>query len=196
MNYIEAVRTIASRYLEDPNQSVSHRADHIERVLFTARRLAQECFDVDEEILTLAVLLHDINQPYNDKKNHVQLSEQRANDILGAVEYPEERRRLVLQIIREHSTEQLEKASSVEAAILFDADKIDGVGPIGVARVFARFGQSGRPPLEAINWYKEKISIAQEHLHTFEGKRIFAERVRFTLDFLVELTKASRNIAL
>jgi uncharacterized protein len=196
MNYVEAVRTIASGYLEDPNQSVSHRADHIERVLSTARRIAQDFSDVDQEILTLAVLLHDINQPYNDKKNHVQLSEQRARDILAAVEYPEERRRLVLQIIRQHSSEQLEKTSSVEAAILFDADKIDGVGPIGVARVFALFGQSARPPLEAINWYKEKISIAQEHLHTVEGKKIFAERVRFTLDFLIELTEAIRHIAL
>jgi uncharacterized protein len=193
MNYIEAVRAIASQYLEDPNQSVSHRADHIERVLSTAGRIAQGRSDVDGEILTLSVLLHDIDQPFNDKKNHVQLSERRAKAILTRLEYPLERRQRVLQIIREHSTEQIRDTSTVEAAILFDADKIDGVGPIGVARVFAFFGQSGRPPLEAIDWYTKKIAIAREHLHTSEGKRIFEERARFALDFLTELTTEHRN---
>lgn len=111
MNYTEAVRTIASQYLEASNQSVSHRADHIERVLSTAHQIAQGCSNVDEEILTLSVLLHDIDQPFNDKKNHVQLSERRAKDILTTVEYPLERRQRVLQIISEHSTEQLGETS-------------------------------------------------------------------------------------
>jgi hypothetical protein len=88
MNYIEAVRTIASRFLEDSNQSVSHRADHIERVLSTAHQISQSFFDVDREILTLSVLLHDVDQPFNDKKNHVQLSERRAKDILAALRLP------------------------------------------------------------------------------------------------------------
>ncbi len=196
MNYIEAVRTIALHYVEDSVQSVSHRADHIERVLSTARRIAQGRSDVDWEILTLAVLLHDIDQPFNDKKNHVQLSERRAKAILVRLEYPWERKQRVLQIIREHSTEQLGDTSSVESAILFDADKIDGVGAIGVARVFAFFGQSGLPPLEAIDWYKKKITIAREHLHTSEGKRIFEERARFALDFLTELTTQHCNTTL
>jgi len=160
-----------------------------------AHQIALGCPNVDEEILSLAVLLHDIDEPFNDKKSHVQLSERRAESILATIDYPCERRERIVQIIREHSTEQLREASSVEAAILFDADKIDGVGRIGVARVFALFGQSGCSPLEAIEWYKKKMAIAGEHLHTLEGKRIFEGRARFALDFLTELTIEACNTA-
>jgi len=50
MNYIEAVRTIALHYVEDSVQSVSHRADHIETVLSTARRIAQGRSDEGKRI--------------------------------------------------------------------------------------------------------------------------------------------------
>ena len=67
-----------------------------------AHQIALGCPNVDEEILSLAVLLHDIDEPFNDKKSHVQLSERRAQSILATIDYPCERRERIVQIIREH----------------------------------------------------------------------------------------------
>src|SRR5258708_5561467 len=56
------------------DQSVSHRIDHLDRVRRNAIRIAEQLRGVDIEILSLAALLHDVNQPYNNKEKHVELS--------------------------------------------------------------------------------------------------------------------------
>jgi len=105
----------------------------------------------------------------------------------------DERAKQVLEIIAQHSTEHVEtvKPTSNEAKVLFDADKLDGMGVIGIARVFALFGQMGKSPIEAIAWYRNKISLAHHHLQTEEGRRLFEARLEYVVGFLLELEYSS-----
>jgi uncharacterized protein len=109
-----------------------------------------------------------------------------ARRILNRIGYPHERTDKVLAIMAEHSTEDLKtgELSSVEARILFDADKIDGLGPSGIARAFALFGQRGYPPPSAIAWYRKKIETTIRNMKTDPGREMAMERLPFVEDFL------------
>jgi uncharacterized protein len=93
--------------LEAERQSVAHRFDHVMRVRANAELIARSHPEVDVEILTLAVLLHDIDQPFDDKANHVAYSAAAAEKILADLSYPAARAQRVVQAIREHSTETI-----------------------------------------------------------------------------------------
>lgn len=185
----ERVRETAYRTVNRSEQSIAHRSDHLERVMFTAKSIASKMKDIDNELLELAVLLHDVNQPVGRKQEHVELSMRTAEQILLDEGCNGERAMQVLRIISQHSTEHIEivKPASNEAKILFDADKIDGLGAVGVARVFALFGQMGRPPIEAIPWYRNKIAISLNHLQTEEGRRLFESRREYVEEFLRQM---------
>ncbi len=67
---------------------------------------------------------------------------------------------------------------------MFDADKLDGLGASGIARVFALFGQRGLEPEKAIEWYEKKIEIAVKNLQTKEGKRMARKKLKYVKEFL------------
>jgi uncharacterized protein len=186
--------------LGKPRQSVAHRFDHVERVMRNAVKIAASIQGVDYETLELAVLLHDVDEPVGRKAEHVELSLLAARKILQQAGCPSDRANDVLKVIAEHSTEHVRtsKPSTNEARILFDADKIDGLAAVGIARVFSLFGQMGLPPFEAIRWYRNKIDIALEFIQTDEGRRAFLLRLAYVEDFLAEMeaeTEASTGVS-
>ena len=146
------VRSEVLRRINHSGQSVAHRFDHIERVMRNALAIAATMEGADIEILQLAVLLHDVEQPAGKKAEHVELSLRAAEEILRQSGCPDDRASYVLNVIAEHSTEHVRtvQPSTNEAKILFDADKLDGVGAVGIARVFALFGQMDLAPMDAI----------------------------------------------
>jgi uncharacterized protein len=188
-NLTKWVRREVIKRVSNPGQSVAHRFDHLERVMRNARKIAATIEGVDYEILELAVLLHDVDQPAGRKAEHVELSLRAAEEILRQAGCPSDRANNVLTVIAEHSTEHVStiKPSTNEAKILFDADKLDGLAAVGVARVFSLFGQIGLPPFEAIRWYKRKIEIASEHIQTDEGRRLCLLRLPYVQQFISEM---------
>ena len=185
-DYTGLVRHRVKGLYAAPDQSAAHRLDHIERVLGTAETIAAHFPDADREILTLAILLHDVTSPFDRKAQHVKLSMNTARLILNEIRYPQKRTDRVLAIIAEHSTEDLKTGdlSSVEARILFDADKIDGLGSCGIARAFALFGQQGQAPPSALAWYRKKIATARSNMKTDFGREMVAERLPYAEEFL------------
>jgi uncharacterized protein len=95
-----------------------------------ARSILKFYPEADAEILYLAVLLHDVDQPFDDKENRVMRSATAAERLLTEIEYSRARVTRVLELIREHSTEHISsiRPSTIEARILFDADTLDGLG--------------------------------------------------------------------
>jgi len=184
--YADLVRDGVRVLYTTADQSVAHRLDHIERVLANTRTIAAHFPDSDLELLTLAVLFHDVTSPFNRKEEHVELSMNTARKILMEIDYPPDRTERVLAIIAEHSTERLKTGnlSSVEARILFDADKIDRLGPCGIARAFALFGQRGYPPPFVIAWYRKKIGTSLSNMKTDPGRKMMMERLPYVEDFL------------
>jgi uncharacterized protein len=174
--------------IEKADQSVAHRMDHIRRVMRNAKTIAQSYPDADPEILALGVLLHDVEQPYHDKANHVSRSMDVARRVMreAGVATPTVDR--VVQVIYEHSSEHIEERqpSSIEARILFDADKLDGVGASGILRVVSLFAQAGKRRSEAIPWYRHKIEVASANMQTPEGRALAAPKLKLVEAFLAD----------
>lgn len=181
----ERVRSLVGR----ERQSVAHRMDHLERVARNASAIAESYPEADAEILFLAVLLHDVDQPFDDKANHVARSAAAADRILTEIAYPRPRIERVLALIREHSTEHIDQVrpSTIEAQILFDADKLDGLGPLGILRVFALSAQLGRSHADTIPWYRMKIAAALPNMQPPEGRMMADRKLMLVERFLSEL---------
>ena len=161
MERVEKVKQIVRKTLENSStQSLAHKWDHIDRVCRTALKIAEKYSDVNTEILHLAALLHDIGQPFNNKKEHARLSAEKAAKILADVGYSDGVIENVCKIILEHSSEnELErnKFSCIESKILFDADKINGIGALGIARAFLMFGHLEKDMEECLEWYRKNV---------------------------------------
>lgn len=196
MNICEEVEARVEKILDSEVQSAAHRIDHIRRVLHNALTIAAHHPQADIETLRLAILLHDIDQPFDQKHQHVQLSAKRARNILAECDCPAEQIERVVSIIEEHSTEHIDevKPSTLEARIVFDADKVDGVSVSGIARVFCLFGQAGKTPLQAIDWYREKIDTALANMQTTVGRQLFVEKMPYVMQFLDQLEEENIDV--
>ncbi len=176
-------------------QSVSHRLDHAERVYKRAIKLAKLLNEkVDLEILKISALLHDIDEPYYEKKNHVTRSLKKATKILKNLNYPENKIQKVLKIIGEHSSEIIKHPTSIEAKILYDADKLDGIGAIGIARVFAFCGQQGLTPVQALEWYKQKIKKSLPLMQTEIAKDMAKREMEYVNSFFKKYENEEKSL--
>ena len=138
-----------ARFIEDKfaNEGSGHDWAHIRRVWLMARRLATAHPEADAMVTELAALLHDIA----DWKFHggdYEAGPRAARAWLLSQQVPEEIITRVETVIREVSFKGLGVAtpvSSIEAALVQDADRLDAIGAIGIARAFAYGGHAGRP---------------------------------------------------
>ena len=126
-----------------------HDLDHVRRVEKIALELA-EGMDLDMVVLRSSVILHDIARVIEDedptrKVNHAELGAKMARGILIELGYPEDTVSAIVHSIRTHRFRGKVKAESLEAQVLFDADKLDVLGAIGIARSFMIAGQMGEP---------------------------------------------------
>jgi uncharacterized protein len=189
-----------------------HDFDHIQRVLALAERLAR-AEDADLEIVRAAVLLHDASgaTPGPDsgaRATHHEASAEFAQAQLTAEGWPPERTEAVLHCIRAHRFRGTEAPRTLEAQILFDSDKLDVLGAIGVARVVAYAALAGQPltgepserfratgekePGEPHTPYHEflfKLRHIQDRLHTPTARALAAERHRYLDEFFQRLAR-------
>lgn len=126
----------------------THDFSHIERVYALALRLA-EAEGADAEIVGAAALLHDAHGAMTDaaaRAAHHTTSAAFARHILHAEGWPDDRIGAVEHCIRAHRWRApAEPPATLEARILFDADKLDSIGAMGVARALAHAARSGTP---------------------------------------------------
>jgi len=126
----------------------AHDKDHIYRVLYAALEIAQYERDVDRDVLVAACLLHDIGrqQQYaNPAVCHALAGAQMAYDFLIGHGWGGGFAMNVRQCIETHRFRADRQPQTMEAKILFDADKIDATGTLGVARTIFYKGQMSQP---------------------------------------------------
>lgn len=121
----------------------AHDFDHVLRVLHLAERIATQ-EGADLEIVRTAALLHDIGRAEQERTGrcHALVGAQMARQILA--NYPADRVEAVAQAIAQHRYRAKNPPSSLEAQVLYDADKLDAMGAIGVARAYAFAGAQGQ----------------------------------------------------
>ncbi|MGB9728706.1 MAG: HD domain-containing protein [Thermoprotei archaeon] len=185
-----------------------HDKFHVERVYNLALRIAkEEDSNVDLEVIKAAALLHDIARAMEDEgkiDDHAIESAKIAKKILQEVGFPETKIEKVVYCIMMHRFRNDLKPESLEAQILQDADRLDMLGAIGIARVFSRGGWSNIPiydpavlpkkkydgkSLTSVNHIYEKILKIKDTINTKTGKKIAEERHKFVEEFLERLLK-------
>ena len=135
-------------YMLECMRDSAHDREHIYRVLYTALDIAQSEPTADLEILTAACLLHDIGRPEqfaNPKLCHAEVGSGKAYDFLIGIGWSEERAAHVRECVYTHRFRSDNPPQSIEAKILFDADKIDVSGAMGMARSLMYKGTVGEP---------------------------------------------------
>lgn len=126
----------------------AHDREHIYRVLYTALQIAREEADVDMDVLVCACLLHDIGrqeQFENPSLCHARVGGEKAYRFLTEHGFSEDYARHVQACIVTHRFRKNNPPESMEAKILFDADKLDVTGALGVARTLMYAGTVSAP---------------------------------------------------
>lgn len=129
-------------------QDGCHDAEHVYRVLYGALLIAREEADVDMDVLIAACLLHDIARPEqlaDPRVCHARAGGDKAYRFLLDNGFAEPFAAHVRSCIRTHRFRKGEPPESIEAKILYDADKLDVSGTIGLARTLAYGGEAGEP---------------------------------------------------
>ena len=184
----------------------SHDFAHIERVLKNAEEILQQESAANGEIVRLAVLLHDI-----DDAKYQTAGQLTASDILRTLGAPDVLSHQVLACIDSVSFSggNAKELTSIEGAIVRDADRLDAIGAIGIARTFAFGGARGRKLYDtsetardqmseaeyrgretaSVTHFYEKLLLLKELMVTEEGKRLAEQRHDYMVGFLKQLER-------
>jgi len=164
----------------------THDFSHVERVFNLCMHIGRE-EGADLEILALASLLHDIARPLESEgkvEDHAKAGAEIARKYLLSVGYHRDKIEEVVHAIEAHRFSRGPEPKTLEAKILSDADKLDAIGAIGIARVFMYSGEHGRSIEDSIRHFEEKILKLKDLMYTETAKRMAEGRHDFTLEFL------------
>ena len=198
-----------------PIDDAVHGFDHIQRVYQLGQKLAR-AENADIEIVQAAALLHDAQGSAPDgseRANHHLLSAEFAGQVLKTEGWTQEKIQAVQHCIRAHRFRHNgEEPATLEAKVLFDADKLDVLGAIGAARTLgyalkahtpffcepsAQFLKSGKEEMgelhSAYHEYLFKLSRISTLLYTKTGRDLAAHRQRFLNQFFDELAAEFRG---
>jgi len=124
----------------------AHDASHLERVRRNAEAILEDYPQADRLVVLAACYLHDlVNVPKNDPRraSASRLSAELARTLLEREGFPPERLAAVAHAIEAHSFSAAIPATTLEARIVQDADRLDGLGAVGLARMFYIAGRMG-----------------------------------------------------
>lgn len=190
-----------------------HDFDHVRRVLALAERLAR-AEGADLEIVRAAALLHDIARADEDAAgtgDHAQMAAERARALLIARGVAPDRADAVAHAIAAHRFRSSTSPQTLEAKILFDADKLDSIGAIGIARAYAISGvlnqrlwsavaadavatrDQHNSNHTAVAEFVVKLSKVRERVHTAAARRIADERHAYMAGFFARLEREVRG---
>ncbi len=174
-----------------------HSFDHTERVFKLATIIAKK-EGADLEIVQTAAILHDIarkKEGCGEVECHAEHGAKEAEKILQEIGFDKSKIPLVVDCIAVHRFSKGTVPKTIEGKVLQDADRLDVLGAIGVARVFSYGGARNRPlhsPVKmgipsGIEHFREKIiKINPENFHTKTAQKIAKHRYKFTEDFVKE----------
>lgn len=125
----------------------AHDFEHVMRVYKNAQNICKK-EKVNETLVLTAVLLHDIvSYPKSDKRSKTSSikSAKKSKQILEEYSFSKKEITIISNAIRDHSFTRNRIPDSIEGKILQDADRLDALGAMGIARVFATGGSLNRP---------------------------------------------------
>lgn len=187
------------------NEGTGHDWHHIKRVLNTSLYI-QTLEGGDKTVVSYAALLHDIDD-HKFNGGDFEKGAKIAKTIISDHPLSTNQKQLIEEIVKEVSFKgsgEDDTMSSLEGNIVQDADRIDAIGAIGIARTFAYGGSIGQPlytpgvdpeqhqnkeqyvknRTHTINHFYEKLLLLGDLMKTSTGKKIASQRIAYMEDFL------------
>lgn len=166
-------------------ESGSHGFDHTLRVTRLSERLAQE-EGADLRVVLPAALLHDIGRPLEEEQGiaHEQAGAVIAEEFLSSIEYDRTLIPKVVHAIRTHRYRSTNRPETLEAMVLSDADKLDAMGAVGIARTFMQAGERRGTMADATDHITEKLLKLKGRMYTRSARELAEGRHAVLSDFL------------
>lgn len=206
-----ALHAFADSLLGDDGSG--HGMDHVERVEANAQHLLAATPDADSLTVRAAALLHDC---YDDKLfDDVPVARQRVVDELQQVGVDDARIAAIMRAIDtmsyHYSLDHPDVQLSLEGQLVQDADRLDAIGAIGIARAFTYGGAKDRPLYskqgprteltganyrqgsDTINHFYEKLLLLADKMNTSAAKKTAAERTTYMRGFLDQFAAEVRG---
>jgi uncharacterized protein len=202
MNVLDSIKNEIIKIMDnDP----AHDFDHIMRVYTNAKKIVKK-EKADEKLVLSAALLHDIvSYPKSSKRSKFSSidSAKKSKIILKKYGFSEKEITIVSDAIKDHSFSQNKVPETLEGKILQDADRLDALGAIGIARVFATSGSLNRSfyniddpfctkrnpddDLWAVDHFFNKLLKLESLMNTRSGKIEAKKRTNVLQEFLKQL---------
>ena len=183
----------------------AHDFEHTMRVYKNAQKICKK-EKANEKLVLSAALLHDIvSYPKSDKRSKKSSIEsaKKSKKILEKFDFSKEEIAIISDAIRDHSFSRNKIPKTLEGKILQDADRLDALGAIGVARVFATGGLLKRPFYNiddpfckkripddktwTVDHFFAKLFKLESLMNTKSGKLEAKKRTRIIKEFLNQL---------
>jgi uncharacterized protein len=171
-----------------PSVVSSHDLGHIKRVWKYVNQIANN-MDVDWEILIAATFFHDIGRHYPEGiREHGPISAPFAKKLLKKINFPEDKVDDTLTAIKYHDESfPPEKRPKIEAKILYDADKLDVFGAVGVSRFLIFNAMRGKTLNETLDYTLDNLPLRFQRLELEETKKVAKPEYKYALDYFKKL---------
>jgi uncharacterized protein len=198
-DFIEKIEKKVRSCLEEGG---GHSFDHVYRVCKMAEKIS-EGEDVDMDVVRASALLHDVARPKEEEFDvcHAEEGAKMALEILKEVGFPSDKIDAVVHAILVHRYSKRLKAETREAEILQDADRLDALGAVTIARIFSFgglkrrlmhiSGQIGREDNKTSlgHFYKKNLKIKPETFKTPRAQEIAKSRYEYIKEFVDRFEK-------
>jgi len=208
---LDQIKMIVRRLFEGARGS--HDWDHTLRVCRLCERIGP-AENADMETLIIAAYLHDIGRCYQDRSEgavcHADKGAQMARPLIQKLSLSEIQKTNIIHCIRSHRFRGSHCPETTEAKVLFDADKLDSIGAIGVARAYLFAGEIGAKlhnadihPEDARSYseddtgyreFKVKLCNIKDRILTRAGRELAHERHEFMEAFFSRFLKEYEGI--
>jgi uncharacterized protein len=202
MKVINEIKNQVEKIMDNDS---AHDFEHVMRVYKNAQKICKK-EKANEKLVLTATLLHDIvSYPKSDKRSKLSSthSAKKSKQILKKYDFSNEEIIIISNAIRDHSFSQNKVPATLEGKILQDADRLDAIGAIGIARVFATGGSLKRPFYNTddpfcktrkpddktwtVEHFYEKLLNLESLMNTKSGKMEAKKRTKILKNYLKQL---------
>jgi len=202
MKVTDSLKNVVKKRLENDS---AHDFEHTMRVYKNAQKICKK-EKANEKLVLSAALLHDIvSYPKSDKRSKISSIEsaKKSKKILEKLDFTKKEITIISDAIKDHSFSQNKIPKTIEGKILQDSDRLDALGAIGIARVFATGGSLKRPFYNiddpfcerripddhtwTVDHFFAKLFKLESLMNTKSGKAEAKKRTRILKEFLNQL---------
>jgi uncharacterized protein len=186
---VRAIESFARSAIKDDARG-AHVFGHVERVRQLCLLVGRQ-EEADLDVLEAAALLHDIGRPQETATgiSHAKVGADMAVKFLGTTAFPANKIPQVASAIRTHRFSENLNPESLEGRILSDADKLDAMGAVGLARTIEESLARERGFESMLEHVSRKLLNLRDRMYTSTARQLAAPRHDFLVHFMRQLAQ-------